>query len=388
VVLAGVELVRGRRRATLAACGMGVACGLLLATPALAHFLHQLERNDRGRGLTVAGALSGSLPPHGLVNLFNPLLSMRRVPQAVDPTMDRFHLLAVSPWLVFVILLSRRPRPRRVFWLCLLVAALFTLLALGRHSPVPLRSWLAQTFLVYRIGRFPSGQASGIALFSLALACGFAWTALERVAGWRVFVRRRLPYLVALDFTAVLVMNGGVRYMDLDASLRGTVPRFKLEYGPADRPLLNAPRGCPFDPLPGFDQLRAAPDHFTWGGYTNLISSNYMRGRENMRWALCGPSRLWQLETRNRQRYSLISYSPSEIRFRTQIPEPPAGRLLLWAEVDDGFWELSVQGQRATILRLEADLRGIDLRCIAPDPSGEVEIRMVYRGPLSRLWRH
>jgi hypothetical protein len=102
----------------------------------------------------------------------------------------------------------------------------FTLLAMGRYSPIPLREWLAEYFFVYRVGRAPAGQHRGFALFCLALASAAVFDRLWHHASPRV--RTILVALVAADFAFVTSVNSHVRYGVLPDDLQGTVARFRI----------------------------------------------------------------------------------------------------------------------------------------------------------------
>jgi hypothetical protein len=236
------HLVRGPARLRFAAFTVAaVATGTLLALPAALHFLHQLPRSQRTPGLSVDVVLQGSLPAAALMNLVAPF--MKGLPRTVslDPTMDRFHLLAVSPVLVLAGLWLWR-RMNATYWVALVLAVLFTLLALGAHSPIPIRGWLAEQLFLYRVGRAPAGQHRGFALFCLALASAIV---LDRA--WRAVsprLRTTAAAVIAADFMAVMALNSHVRYGVLPDALKGELPRCKVVHGPPDQPLLDAPRDC------------------------------------------------------------------------------------------------------------------------------------------------
>jgi len=375
------HLVRASNRRAVASLALAVTAGALLALPAILHFFHQLARSPRAAGLSVATVMEGSLPVQSLWQLATPFLG--RLPRAVslDPTMDRFHLLAISPLLLVAgLALGRRLGWR--YWLALGTGVLFTLLSLGRHSPVPLRAWLAEHFFLYRVGRAPAGQHRGFALFCLALASAMV---LQRVWMSASPAMRRLVVAgIAADFVAVMSVNADLRLGVLPVELQGTVPRFKIVYGPGEEPLLNAPRDCSVVENGPGGQQHVIPHGFSWSGYTNLISGRYLAEREGMRWAICGPSRLWNYDTRSPHEFALDRYEPGRVGFRTTAPA--SGELLLWADVDDGYWALSVNGKPRPLLPMPADLRGIDLSELVP-PGTAVAVEMRYRGPLSRVWR-
>jgi hypothetical protein len=377
------HLVRNPRSRTFVAVTLGgVAAGALLASPALFHFFHQLARSPRIHGLSVQTVLQGSLRPASLWNLIAPFIYRLRPADSLDPTMDRFHLLAVSV-LLLLLGLGLGRRVRGTFWVALGLAIPFTLLALARYSPIPLRAWLAEYFYVYRVGRSPAGQHRGFALFCLALASAVVLDHIWRRVSPRA--RTALAALIAADFAAVMTVNSHVRYGVLPAELQGEVPRFKVVFRAGDESLLNAPRDCRVSANGPDGQANVIPDRFSWSGYTNLISGRYLAERESARWAICGPSRLWQYGSHSPHAFALDHYSPGSIRFRTTVPE--GDPIVLWADVEDGFWTLRLNGRTAPFVRLPADLRGIDLSAAATEPGAPVEVEMLYRAPLSQLWR-
>jgi hypothetical protein len=55
--------------------------------------------------------------------------------------------------------------------------------------------------------------------------------------------------------------------------------------------------------------------------------------------------------------------------------------------VDDGLWTLRLNGHEAGFTDMPADLRGIDVSRVPPATDGSVVVEMIYRAPLSRIWR-
>jgi hypothetical protein len=316
------HLVRGpeRRRFAIATVGAVVA-GAALALPAQAHFLHQVALSPRVEGFSVQRVLEGSMRPGSLLNFLQPWLHGLRRGESLDPTMDRFHLLVTSIALLAVGLSLRR-KAGRTFWIALALAVFFTLLAMGRYSPIPLREWLAESFFVYRVGRAPAGQHRGFALFCLALASAAVFDRLWHHASPRV--RTLLAALVAADFVLVMSVNSHVRYAVLPDDLQGTVARFRIEYGPGDEARLNAPRDCSVWANGPAGQANVIPDRFSWSGYTNLISGRYLAERAAVRWALCGPSRLWHYATRLPHKHAPTA---------PELVDAHAGRLSLQARL-------------------------------------------------------
>ena len=374
-----VSITQRSARRALGAWFLGASIGALLAVPALWHFANQVFHSARGEGLKVEQVLAGSLSPRALLNLLWPWMQIAPgSPGYVDLTMDRFHLLFLSLPLITFALWCVSPHQRRFVYATLGTGLLFTLLALGSHSPIPLRAWLAEHFFLYRVGRFPSGEHRAFALFCLSLVSAFGfdqlWGQLRRASFKTV-----LAVFVLLDFASVGGFLGTLRYQRLSPDLLPPIPRFQVEYGTGDQAKIDHPRGCPFDERLWVDQQKAVPDRFTWNGYTNMWPALYERDRESLRWALCGPSRLWVQETQAAQPYSLESYSPSRIRLRVR---GVGTQTLLWAETQDGFWELFIDGRKDGWHSGPGALRYFQL----PDDK-EHRVEMLYRGPLSRLWR-
>lgn len=379
----GVE--RGARlKFAVRAVGGGLA-GVGLGLPALLHFVGQLKLSARAGGLPVDQVLQGSLPAAAWWNLLVPYLPMGQVPGGVDVTMMRFHALGVT---VPLALLGALAVPKlsghaRTLWSLTLAAfVVCTVLAFGDHSGLGWRRWLAEHVFLYRAGRFPSGEHS---YFATLFCVGLAAVGGERV--WRRWRgsrrgRRAVAAIVALDFLAILFVTMPVRYMQLPQDLQGHLARFKVFYGAGDERELNAPRGCPFDPNAEFDQRLTPPNRFSWDAYANLQPAAYVNERENLRWALCGPSRLWAWDERQPWPYELSVYAPHRIEWTAAVP---ASKKLLWADVDDGRWRLFVNGEPREMPPGPARLRVIDLSQFT---AGErVRIEMSYRGPLTRLWR-
>jgi hypothetical protein len=257
---------------------------------------------------------------------------------------------------------------------------LLAVLASGDNWGFPLKRFLAEHVFLHRVSRFPSGEFRGFALLALSLAACWALEELVPKLRRNKIWLRAFCLFVAVDFFAVMGATIGLRYMRLPEDMQGRLARFQVVYGPEDQPKIDAPRGCPFDARYEFDQRQTPPDRFSWNGYTNLYPQAYSDERESLRWALCGPSRLWDDSARKAHAYKLILYSPGEIVFETQ--GAAGGSRLLWADVNDGFWSLEIDGRPAAFEAGPASLRYFSL----PE-AHTARVRMTYKGPLSRLWR-
>ncbi len=358
--------------------------GLLLAVPALMAFYNQVSKTARIHGLSVEEVLFGSMPIQNWLNIFVPILRLdTKTPWSVDPTMDRFHLLFLTPWfalLAFYFGFVKKTLSKKMLGILFFVFLLTTLLALGRHSPLPLRAWLAEALPFYRFGRFPGAEHSIVALWFLALLSAAGLGKFEQwLSHKKQSLRVVLIVLIALDFVVVMAGTIHVRYMRLPPDLHGVLLRPKMTYTTEEQALLDSPRGCPLLPLLEFDQRETMPHRFTWDAYINPISVKYTSQKEEYRWALCGPSRLWDAQNKKPVTWTLLSYTPSKIHFRVFLDQPTT---LLWAEFNDGFWQLKNNGEPSEFLKdSPADLRFFAL------PAGLHEVEMVYLSPLGRLFR-
>jgi hypothetical protein len=371
LVLGLVDLVKGRLgMRAVGALGVGALAGLGLAVPAILGFLNQLGLSPRSGGLSVDQVMAGSLPATSFWNFLWPYLGMGpEMPGAVDFTMDRFHLLVTSPWLLVAgVWMCRRSR---MYWSLVGLGCLFWVLALGKNFPLPLRLWMAELSGLYRFGRFPSGEHRFFALLCLALAAALVFRKIweKPLPRW---ARSLLLGVMFVDFLSVSGVLVGRRYMRLPENLRGNSARFQVIYLAADQAKIDAPRGCPFHEKWEFDQRLTPPDKFSWWGIPNFLNVTYASGMQEMKWALCGPSRLWDFEKRTPQPYQLELYSPHELRFRVSVAE---ARLLLWADATDGLWELRVNGQPQAFDAVPASLRSIRLPA-----AGSYLVEMNYRG--------
>ena len=375
---------------------VGALIGLALAAPAIIHLLHQAGNWSRSTGIDPSALATGSLPPFtSLVNFLVPALPSSFVTKLVSPRPDvtvvRYHLLFLSVAGVIAalsILTSREGRRQLIPWL--LVAVLTTWLAFGAYGHPPIRTWLAEHFFIYRLGRFPSGEHRGIALFALTLVSAVGLSRL--IDRHPVFARRFMTFLV-IDFMLVMAFTQKMRSSGLDENITLPAPAFKVVFKQEDQKLVNAPRLCMEGglgiPAQVFTVIRTqreklAPHGFYSTGYVNLVDTRYERDYTEMRDLICGPSRLYRWPSREVQHYSLNLYSPGVVRFvigkRPEGLEPSASSRFVWADYNDGYWQLSVNGERQSFVSGPAALRYFDAR------PGDL-IQMTYLGPLSRFFR-
>lgn len=372
--------VRTARRALLFAAA-GAIAGLSVSYPSVWHFFNLLQLSPRGRGLDVETVLSGSLPAYGLISFFAPLWKMRMS----EPTMERFHLLLVSgPLLLFALwysIAAKKDRKRIAAWFAL--ALLLVLLALGKNSPVPLRQWLAEHLFIYRTGRFPSGEHRGIAIFLLALitAFGLQWL-IER----RPQQRLLFAVVILVDFLLVTMVLRPMRHWVPPEEHRGKVAMFQARFDRASQGELDKARICtPEGPDWTFRAIeiqrdRLAPTGFYWNGYTSLRDEVYDRERNAVADVICGGPRLRRADDPAPLRYALTTYEPGSVKFTITDENLRNGDRVIWADYDDGFWTLKINGQAAALEPGPARLRTFSAK------SGD-EVEMTYAGPLSRWWR-
>jgi hypothetical protein len=90
--------------------------------------------------------------------------------------------------------------------------------------------------------------------------------------------------------------------------------------------------------------------------------------------------RLLDVNSKQGIAYELVLYSPSEVRFKI-VQNVPADSILVWAEVDDGFWELEVNGHPQDFNPGPGKLRYFQI----PDSSGSPSVRMRYRSPVRTI---
>lgn len=367
------------RRALLLAAA-GAIAGVLVSAPAILHFLNLLQLSPRGDGLDIDTVMSGSLPRYSMLNFFYPVWEMRYS----EPTMERFHLLFISvPLIVYAVwnaVFAVRDRTRILVLLS--IALLLLLLALGKNSPIPLRLWLAEHFFIYRTGRFPSGEHRGIALFLLALISAFGLQQL--LAKWPQ-KKRHLFIIIMLDFLIVMAQLKPMRIGGMPDEYKGKVPLFQVQFDASTQSLLDRGRDCRPDGdnwavTALLTQRDLAPALFYWNGYVGLRDRIYDLERDQSRDILCGPSRLWQAANHMPRDYKLVIYTPGYIKFTISGDSEKDVSEFIWADYNDGLWNLKINDQPSLLTYGPARTRAFMAA------SGDV-IEMTYAGPISRFWR-
>ena len=374
--------VSPERRKPLVVLLCPVLLGLLLSTPSIWHFVHQLQRSPRLNGVDLSVVSAGSMPLHALFNMLFPAWK----PRLADPTMERFHLLFITvPLMVYAVWRAVVYREDRRVIVSLAVLALFaTILALGSNFFVPIRIWLAENVFVYRAGRFPSGEHRGIALVLIGLLSAIG---LNRFLIHYPHRSALVGKFIALDFVLIMIVTQNmVRVGGIVARDQGFVPLIKVEYDADSQWLLDRSRDCRenrnnwSEPVLSFQKERLAPSGFSWDGYVGLRDSDYEKFKSADSDLICGASRLWGSISRQAQPYQLVRYTPGFISFRVLGESSGTAQKLVWSEYDDGLWTLSINGEPIQIEHTPARLRAF--QALAGDL-----IEMKYKGPLSRVWR-
>lgn len=361
---------------------LGCLAGVCISLPALLHVKHQLFLSGRGGGLDIQTAMSGSLPWYSLLNFFVPWLSMgSSIPGSVDPTMNRFHLLFLSPILLLSAFYFKNHKEKYFkFWM--LFALLMTVLALGKNFYI--RQWLAENIWIYRTGRFPSGEHRGFALIALALASAFV---LQTIIKKFPKFSKYAVYLIFIDFCLVMAATTNVRYMRLK-EIKKTWPLYQIEYNNADQYFIDAPRGCPFDSRPEFDSRESYGNKFSMTGYTAMFHSKYVTEFESYKKLFCEAGRLKDAFTQTAVLYNLELYAPGRIKFTIACKNIPKHSVLDWADTNDGLWALSANSEKYASLEIgpasQKRLRFNANQC----QQENIAIEMIYRGYLSRFFRH
>lgn len=360
---------------------LGVIVGSIFSIPTIMHFFNQLQFSNRANGLSVEQVMLGDLPYQSLVNFIFPYL-WRNFTGLADLTMERFHLIGMSfpLMLFFFYLIIKRAFKNNLYLIVVFsIGLFFTVLSLGDNIVVPsIRQYLAENLFIYRIGRFPSGEHRGFALFCFALITAFAFQHL-----WLKIDRKKqkiLLIIIFIDFVLTMMVPFKVRVGKMHRDLRGFVPPFKITYSQSEQYLLDKPRDCTFLEKPHVRQKHIAPHTFYWEGYTSLKPVRYLEDAKEMNWAICGNSKLWDYKAKTPFDYNLIHYSPSRIEFDLHN-DMKDNLLLLWAETNDGLWRIQINGKEVEFIKGKAQLRYFN---VSP---GFSVIKMIYYGPLSKLWR-
>jgi len=367
------------KRKALIYCCIGALLGLMISSPAIWHFYSLFKASARFEGQELTTALRGSMPIYSILNFLWPTWKM----QYTEPTMERFHLLFISTPLIAVALYSAiyKKINQKVTIILIISITLLIILSLGSNSPLPIRAWLAENFYIYRTGRYPSAEHRGIALFLLGLLSAFGFQQLlNRWGNFKYF----LMLLVLIDF--FIIKNGleDMQYSTLRELKNISAPIFKASYNSEEQYLIDQPRNCTED---GGDNSIAiqiernhlAPNNFYWWGYESMVNNRYAMERSKFQNIICGPSRLWNAESLLPQHYLLKQYTPGYINFTITGDKPDLVKLI-WADVNDPFWQLKINGEKSTLVNGPANLRQFTAK------SGD-QVEMNYMGPYSQFWR-
>ncbi len=373
--LLGVVLLIGRilswRRLLgfLAASVVGVAAGL----PTLLSAYTWFGQTWRGAGLTAAQTLARSTAPQALLTFFRPLIPVEAChwPGAVDVTLDRFHLtFAALPLLVLA--LGGLRRWRGLGWACAGFVLLGVDFCLGRHAYV--RAFLTEHLWFERLNRcLPADHGW---LIPAALAVGLA-AVLDVL--WRSHFagRRRRVVLVNLLLAAdvalvVLSISRGLVVGRAGWPWRPPpAPAYQVVWTAEDQARLDAGRDCDEARMKRIDNTPSLPDRFLPWGFVSAGVKAYEADffARRLQW-ICGPGKLRDARDAAPVDYRLVRYAPTEVRFVVPASAP---RDLVWNDVDDGWWTVTVDGRDVSVPGAPSGLRRFVL------PPGEAEVRMIYR---------
>jgi hypothetical protein len=353
--------------------------GALICLPALLHFLNLATLSARGDGINPLAAMQNSLPLYSILNFFYPTWSMG----FFEVTMERFHLLMISfPLIVIALALKSNKKNDYQLWILLLIALAMLWLSLGGNGPLPIRLWLAEHFYLYRLGRHPSGEHSGIALFLLALLSAIGLSRLCKK--WNYLT---IPFLliISIDFLFVMHKLEWIRFNATPEKYQQVVPKFKTTYLSKDQSLIDAPRDCSGAGQDvsatsiAIERDRLAPNSFYWDAFEGLRDRKYDLERALAQKMICGNSRLWLLEKQTPAKYILKKYTPNfiELEIASDSNQPNE---YVWAELTDGYWSLSINGVESKLETGLASLRTFTAK------NGDI-IKMRYKAPLSKYWR-
>jgi hypothetical protein len=355
--------------------------GIIVSIPSLWHFTNLVLLSDRSNGLTPIEAMQNSMPSYAILNYFYPTWKMGYS----EPTMERFHLLWLSVPLTvlaawYAIFNQSLRKPILVLFV---IGTILTLLALGGNGIFPIRLWLAEHFFIFRSSRHPSAEHRGIALFIFTLLTAMA---LNQLLLKFPKIRVGIALLLCLDFIWIVHATQDIRFSNTSERYHGKVPLFQAKFLNSDQYLIDQPRNCSDEKTDqnssaihiNRDQL--APHSFYWSSFGGTRDQIYEKERAHEKQILCASGRLINASLITPQPYSLNLYSPSRIQF-TVLGDPSSKPLeLIWADYNDGFWRLKINGEVIQLKMGPANTRSF--KAYVGDT-----IEMSYLGPFSALWR-
>lgn len=379
--LVALVLMAGRRlkfRAFfqfLAASALGIAAGL----PTLLAAATWFRITPRGGDMSVAEVMQYSTAPEAFKTFLRPLISIEdcKWVGSTDITLDRFHLTFAAIVLLPIALLRVR-RWRGVAWACAAFVLMGIDFTLGKNAVV--RYWLAENFALARLNHCMPADHAWVIPVALAIGLGVLlqseWRVRLRGRPWRILA---VSALLALDVGLVVTANS----RELIANHAwppwnpAPAPQFKTEWEPHEQALLDASRACAPEQIARIDNTAAIPDHLLPWGFVSASVSKFETDFHARRldW-ICGEGKLRDAATGQRVAYQLIRYTPTEVRIAVPADAP---RDLVWNDVDDGWWEITVDGENAKAPYAPSGLRRFML------PRGEVEVRMTYL-PRIPMW--
>ncbi len=355
------------------------ALGIGATLPTLFSAATWFRQTWRAGGLTVDQTLARSTAPEALKTFFMPLIPWPECkwPGAVDVTLDRFHLtFAAIPLLLIAIVHFRRWS--RWGWLCAILVLIGTDACLGKYAW--LRAFLARHFWFERLNRcLPADHGW---LIPAALSIGLAAVLDQLWCRYIVGQPARTIFLnLVLTTDVVIVVLGISRGLVIGRSQAPWRPPpaqpYKIVWTPSDQSKLDAGRACDEEEMKCLDNTPSIPDRMLpWGFLSagvNAYEEDFFARR--LEW-ICGPGKLRDALSAAPVAYRLIRYAPTEVRILVPSKAP---RDLVWNDVNDSWWTITVEGQDVHTAGAPSGMRRFAL------PPGEVEVVMAYE-PRIPIW--
>lgn len=359
----------------LGASAIGIAAGLPTLFAAATWFRNTPHGND----MPIDEVMRMSTAPEAFKTFFMPLIRIEdcKWVGATDITLDRFHL-TFAAILLLPIALIRLRRWRGAAWVCAVFVLIGVDATLGKNGF--LRYWLAEQFALARLNHCMPADHAWLIPVALAFGLGHLlqseWR--TRLAGrpWRMIA---VSALLAFDVGWVITANN--RQLVANHAWPPwhpkPAPQFQVVWEPHEQVELDAGRACTPDLLARADNTPAIPDHMLPWGFVSAGVRKYESDfrAKRLDW-ICGEGKLRDTATTQSVPYRLIRYAPTEVRIVVGAEAP---RDLVWNDVDDGWWEITANGENARAPYSPSGLRRFML------PDGEIDVCMTYR-PLIPIW--
>lgn len=328
---------------------LSVILSAIICFPAIFHQLVVILQSTRSNGLSTEFILLGSLPLNALIKIFLPFQVVWEQIE-VDISMDRFHLLTISPWLSFVGVFYLIRNNKRLFYVLLLSFVFCMLWILGQNAPVPLRRFFADLSFIFRLGRFICSEFKYQALLILAFLSAYGLDHIFLKLQGHNYRKLIIILFLCIDFAFVMFNTREIRYFFEDQ----TRPPFIVEFNETI-PKKEFARYCSEK-----NENSEQNAIFSWRGYSPLLLSSYINEMVDYENLLCDQNghRFFDQNGKPIQ-YTLINYTPSYVSIT--LDEQHIGDIsTVWAETTDSFWTAKFNGNLIPILKCEASLRCIN----------------------------